>query len=158
MAILAIGDSVMLSVQARLEERFTPGIQVDAMVSRQFTQGIALLATRAESDLLGETVIVHLGTNGAINSEQFEAMMEVLREVPRVIFVTVRVPRRWEPVSNRTLRAGVERWPNASLVDWHAITKDSDGLFAPDGVHPGRAGSDLYVRLIGAVVEGRDEE
>ena len=158
LAILAIGDSVMLSVQARLEERFRPGIQVDARVSRQFTEGIALLTTRAEGDLLGETVIVHLGTNGAINNEQFEAMMEVLREVPRVIFVTVRVPRRWEPVSNRTLRAGVERWANASLVDWHAITKDSDGLFAADGVHPGRAGSDLYVRLIGALVGGFDAE
>ena len=53
LAILAIGDSVMLSVQARLEERFRPGIQVDARVSRQFTEGIALLATRAERDPVG---------------------------------------------------------------------------------------------------------
>ena len=151
--VLAIGDSVMLGARNILFQTFDSEIAIDTAISRSFADAIPLVQTLLEIGLVPDTLVLHLGTNNPVYDEQFEAMMDVLRDVPQVIFVNVRVPQRWEGISNKTLRDGVGRWPNASLVDWHGVASDADHLFAEDGVHLQIPGAQLYSRLIREGVE-----
>ena len=138
----------MLGARNILLETFDSEIVIDTSISRSFVDAIPLMQKLMAFELVPDTLVVHLGTNNPVYEEQFDALMEILRDVPQVVFVTVRVPQRWEVISNKTLRDGVRRWPNASLVDWQEVAGDADHLFAADGVHLEVTGAQLYSRLI----------
>jgi hypothetical protein len=145
MRAYAIGDSVMLDATGGLERL---GVVVDAAVSRQFIQGIAIAQWLRAAGRLPRTVLIGLGTNGPFTNASFDAMMQALRGVRRVVFVTVTEPRRWEENVNSTLLAGVARWPTARLADWHAISRGRPGWFWSDGIHLTPAGAAAYARLV----------
>jgi hypothetical protein len=145
MRAYAIGDSVMLDAAGGLER---DGVVVDAAVSRQFIQGIVIAQWLRASGRLPRTVLIGLGTNGPFTNGSFDAMMQALRGVRRVVFVTVKEPRWWEENVNSTLLAGVARWPTARLADWHAISRDHPGWFWSDGIHLAPAGAAAYARLV----------
>jgi hypothetical protein len=93
-------------------------------------------------------VFIHWGTNGVFTTEQFDAIMDVLKDVPRVVFLNLHVPRQWEGPDNAVIADGVRRYPNAFLIDWHAATADRPDLFVSDGIHPQPEGQRLYAQLI----------
>jgi peptidoglycan/LPS O-acetylase OafA/YrhL len=144
--VLAIGDSVMLGARSALEQAI-PGIVVDARVSRQFSHAITVLQLYRAAGYIGPVVLVHLGTNGVFSDAQFDQMMQLISP-SRAIFVNSRVPRGWEPFVNDHLRAGVARWPNATLVDWHAIGGPHADFFARDGFHLTAVGARYYAALL----------
>jgi len=146
--LLAIGDSIMLSAEPLLRAVFDEQIVIDSAVGRSFAEGIPILESLAVLEAIPDIVLVHLGTNNPVYDGQFETMMEILRDVPHVVFVNVRMPFAWEPISNKTLREGVARWRNATLLDWHQLSADADHFFALDGVHIGRAGAEGYTELL----------
>ena len=43
------------------------------------------------------------------------------------------VPRAWEDPNNQVIAEGVEKYPNAVLVDWHSASADRPELFYKDG-------------------------
>lgn len=146
-AVLAIGDSVMLGAAPALYGAIG-GLWVDAAVSRHFLTGIAMLRELKTRGQLPDTVIIHLGTNSPFSPAHFDEMMVVLQDVPRVLFVNVRLPHRIEATVNSILLAGVQRWGNAFLVDWHGASDDRPDYFGSDGVHMGAAGATVYAALI----------
>ena len=153
--ITAFGDSIMLGTRAYLELAFGSDIAVDAEVSRQFSQlpeTIADYKSDPDNPPLGDVVIIHLGTNGFLNSRVFDETMEQLETTQRVLFVNVRVPRTWEDEVNRQLTRGVERWDNAYLVDWHGYSagQEDDWINPTDGVHMVREGALAYTQLLQA--------
>ena len=153
--ITAFGDSIMLGTRAYLELAFGDDIVVDAEVSRQFSQlpdTIADYKSDPDNPPLGDVVIIHLGTNGFLNSRVFDETMEQLETTRRVLFVNVRVPRTWEDEVNRQLTAGVERWDNAYLVDWHGYSdgQEEDWINPTDGVHMVPEGALAYTQLLQA--------
>ncbi len=150
-SILAFGESVMIQGAEALAEDLGP-VRVDAAVGRHIKEGIDILERRAADDKLASVVIIQLGNNGPFRAGQFDAVMEPLREVPLVVWVNVRVPRDWEAHNNRIIASGVEKYPNATLVDWHAATDGHPELFWKDGYHPRPEGADLYADLIAAAV------
>jgi hypothetical protein len=91
-------------------------------VSRQWYEGIVILRSLAASRRLPSAVVVGLNTNGPISAALFDQMMDVLRRVRRVVFVTVKEPRFWQDENNQIIRAGVARWPNARVADWYALS------------------------------------
>ena len=154
-AITAFGDSIMLGTKAYLNLAFGSSIAVDAEVSRQFSklpETIASYKSDPDNPPLGDVVIIHLGTNGFLNSRVFDETMEQLASVQRVLFVNVRVPRTWEDEVNRQLARGVERWDNAYLVDWHGYSagQEDDWISPNDGVHMVREGALAYTQLLQA--------
>lgn len=149
--VTAIGDSVMVGASSQLRATIG-GIAIDAAVSRQAKTAIKVLQAQRDAGRLGDVVIVHMGTNGPFSARQFDEMMSILADVRRVVFVNVRVPRRWEGPNNTVIAEGVSRYPNAVLADWHAVSADHPELFARDGVHPQRAGRRLYADVIAAAV------
>lgn len=153
--ITAFGDSIMLGTKAYLELAFGSSIVVDAEVSRQFSrlpETIADYKSDPDNQPLGDVVIIHLGTNGFLNSRVFDETMEQLASTRRVLFVNVRVPRTWEDEVNRQLDRGVDRWDNAYLVDWHGYSAGhEDNWITPnDGVHMVREGALAYTQLLQA--------
>jgi hypothetical protein len=149
--VTAIGDSVMLDVQPDLEADIR-GIDVEAVVSRQWDQGVALAAQLKAEGRLGAIVVVDLGTNGPVTPEQFTEMMSVLSGASRVVFVTVHLPAyySWSKSVNATLEAEVPKYPEDRLADFNKSADKNPQWFGPDGVHMpiGGAGARAMAKLV----------
>ncbi|HEX2052803.1 MAG TPA: acyltransferase family protein [Actinomycetota bacterium] len=151
--VTAIGDSVMLYARDALIGRFGNAI-VDAGIGRQTKGVIEAAQGLKERGELGESVIVHMGTNGVITVKQFDQLMELLKDVPRVLVVNVKVARPWESVNNQLLAENIGRYPNARLVDWKAAATAHPEVFYKDGVHLRPTGVGVYVDLLSGSVTG----
>jgi lysophospholipase L1-like esterase len=121
-----------------------------ADVGMQAAGVIEILQKRRAAGDLGEVVVIHIGSNGTLNAEQFDEMMLMLKDVRRVAFVNVKVPRPWEQPNNEVLADGVQRYPNTVLVDWHAASAGRPELFVEDGIHLQAEGQRVYADLIAA--------
>jgi hypothetical protein len=132
--VYAVGDSVMLDAQAPLQGCVS-GIQVNAAVSRQWSDGEALMRQVMAVASPPATVVIGLGTNGPITDADFDAMMSVLQRATRVVFVTVHVDRPWQDPVNSVLAQGVARYPKAVLADWASLAAQHPEWFYGDGTH-----------------------
>jgi peptidoglycan/LPS O-acetylase OafA/YrhL len=150
--VIFIGDSVMLGASEALRTTFGPDVIVDAVVSRPFDDGIWSARYHREVGSLPDTVVVHLGNNDLFTDEQFDELMDALSDVPRVIFLTVRVTQRWEGPVNEALAAGAARHTNAFLADWRGITEGQWNLFAEDLTHLNPEGAAVYAQFIAAQI------
>ncbi|MBV8691227.1 MAG: acetyltransferase [Actinobacteria bacterium] len=147
-ASAAIGDSVMLGAAGPLQARLGPAGFIDAKVSRQYVEGIATARRLRDQGRLGQVVIVHLGTNGPPRPSDIDNLMATLAGVPRVLFVTVRMPRTWEAQTNDVLRAGAARYPQVVLVDWYTYSDGHRDWFQSDGVHLKPIGAQAYADMV----------
>jgi hypothetical protein len=145
--VTAIGDSVMLGAVNALEDDID-GIEIDAAISRQTSAAIELLRSRSAAGQLGDVVIVHMGNNGVFTASQFDSMMGVLADVPRVVFVNVKVPRTWEAPNDAVIADGVQRYANTILLDWRNASIDRPDFFWDDGIHLRPEGAAAYAELI----------
>jgi hypothetical protein len=132
--VSAVGDSVMMDYQDELEADI-PGISVYAAVSRQWSEGEAILQQLKSEGQLGSIVVVALGTNGEITSSDFDSMMAILSGASRVIFVNVHVDQPYQDSNNAVLANGVSRYPNTMLVDWASLAAANPQWFGSDGTH-----------------------
>jgi peptidoglycan/LPS O-acetylase OafA/YrhL len=153
--VLAVGDSVMLGAAREIGQALG-NVEVNAAVSRQVSSAIFFLQARSNAGLLPNTVVIHMGTNGIFSARQFDQMMSALANVPRVVFLNVRVPRAWETPNNKVIAEGVARYPNAVLVDWYAATEGHPELFSKDGVHLQPPGRRIYAGMIADAVKKAD--
>ncbi|HEX2148631.1 MAG TPA: acyltransferase family protein [Actinomycetota bacterium] len=145
--VTAIGDSVMLIAKDALAARFAGGI-VDAGIGRQTKAVIQTTQQIKDRGELGDSVIVHMGTNGLITVKQFDHLMDILKDVPHVSVVNVKVARPWEEINNRMLSENIGRFPNARLVDWKRTASEHPEAFYKDGVHLRPSGIGMYVDLL----------
>lgn len=146
--VLAVGESVMLRAAPALQAVTGNRIAVDASVARQASDIIGVLqGYRAGNGGLPGGVVVQVGDNGPIEPDQVPPLRAALAGVRRVVFVTVRVPRRWQDPNNEIIRALVEGWPQARIADWNAITATRGDLLE-DGIHPDPEGATLYAQVI----------
>jgi len=145
--ITLIGDSVMVGAATALTQRLGP-VRVDAAVNRQFGHAIDIVRAIKDSGQLSDTVVVHMGTNGVITQGHMDAMMELLKDRKRVVFVNLKVPRRWEQIDNDVIAANIPKYPNAVLIDWHAVGAAHPEYFYEDGFHLRPDGARAYAELI----------
>ena len=151
--VTVVGDSVMLGSAGELERALDhPAFATD--VGLQPMGVIEILKKRRTADQLGDAVVVHAGDNVPFTAEQFDEMMGLLEDVPKVLIVNVKVPRPWEQSNNEVLADGVRRYPDkAVLVDWHAASAGRPELFVEDGIHLQPEGQRIYADLIAAHLE-----
>lgn len=149
--VFAIGDSVMLGAARELQKTI-PGLEVDAAVSRHVGAALTILQARRAAGRLGQVVVVHIGDNGYLTAKQFDDLMQPLIDLPRVVVVNLKVPRKWEAPNNQVIADGVARYPNTVLLDWHTFGVDHPELFAKDGIHIGAAGAKAYTALVMALL------
>ncbi len=153
--VLAIGDSLIIGAVPQLAH-LLGHIEVDAEVGRSFQGAIGIVEARQAARTLPPTVIIDLGNNGRFYPSDFDRMMKALRDVRLVVFVNLKVPRAWESPNNQELAAGVKKYANAVLVDWHAASSDRPTLFWDDGIHLRPQGAQVYAALVAKAVEGAD--
>ncbi|MFC7681051.1 acyltransferase family protein [Paenibacillus sp. GCM10028914] len=151
-SITAIGDSVMLGVAPYLEKQL-PGIFIDAKVGRQMAQAEDLIPGLKANGRLNGTVIIGLGTNGAFSSKKLESLLDSLSSAKQVILINTKVPRDWERSVNTMLAEISQQYPNTTLVDWHAASKDHPEYFRPDHVHLEPSGAAAYTALIMSAIK-----
>jgi hypothetical protein len=147
--VTAVGDSVMLDYQDPLKTAI-PGINVDASVSRQWSDGESILETLKAEGQLGGEVVVGLGTNGPITDSDFDNMMTILGGASRVVFVNVHVDRPWQDPNNAVLASGATRYPNVVVADWATLAAQNPGWFGSDGTHLAidGTGADALAQLV----------
>lgn len=148
--IALVGDSIMRGAEEEIELRIGPRT-VDAVDGRQFWEGAAAVRDVARSRNPPELLVIHLGTNGQVTADHFDRIMRASEGVRDVVFVNLSVPRRWEEANNLELEASVERYDNASLVDWQSFLvthADRDALLKDDGVHLNEVGWVVYAEFL----------
>src|SRR3954463_16488766 len=130
---VAIGESVMLGAKSQLEAQ---GFVVDAAESRQGKEGVDGLRRMRSAGQLGNTVVIHIGTNGEVSDDTFAAIMANLppEEVKSVWFLTVRADREWIAGNNSRIVALPSKYPNVRVGYWGDLVTDVDGM-ASDGIH-----------------------
>ena len=141
-----IGDSVMKMGEPYIKEIFKDA-NVDAKVSRQFTDLPKILEELKGSKKLRNTVVIHLGTNGVINKEAFESSMRMLKGKKVYIMNTV-VPKPWEKSVNKNLAEWSQEYDNITMIDWHKYAKGEKQLFYKDATHPKPEGAKKYAEFI----------
>ena len=138
----------MIDIQPNLEADI-PGVSIDGLVSRQFESGIAVVQADRGAGTLGSVLVIELGTNGSVTSDDVDAMMQAAAGVKRVVFVNVDVPRSWEASDNAALAAGVARYPGvAVLADWYSLSSPHPEWFTADQVHLNPTGASAMATLI----------
>jgi peptidoglycan/LPS O-acetylase OafA/YrhL len=158
--VTAIGDSVMLGAYVPLKSTIdtmfnAPVTGVDAAESRQFSTGVDIIQSYKDQGQLGQDVIVQLGTNGTIDPGEFDRMMGILSDRKKVIIVNAKVPRPWEQQVNDTMAAGVKKYGNAVLLDWHDYGGAHPEFFYDDGIHLRPEGATAYAQFVARALSGQ---
>ena len=146
----------MLSARTALEHAI-PDARVDAAVSRQFKDAIAILDA---DEQLPQTIVVDLGVNSNHNDEFDEisaSVEQIMKDVgpeSTVFFMTVKVPRPWETSVNDALFSSVVAWPNAHVLDWRGFSLSHPDWFLRDGFHPSPVGQTAYAAFVRDGIRG----
>lgn len=145
--VLLAEHEVMLSAAGPLKAQLGGSSAIDAKVSRQFREGIAIVADAGRQNRLAPVVLIHLGTNGPPSPGEVDAMVGAAAG-KRVLLMTVRLKQAWMDETNQVLAAAPGRHPNVTLVDWFAHSEGQPGWFLGDGTHLTPGGAEAYVALI----------
>ena len=136
----------MLGAAVDLGER---GIAVDAAQSRQMRDYVPTVQALAAADLLGTTVIVHLGTNGSFSESTMHAFFDSLVSVDRVIVLTVHADRGYTARNNELIWTLPQRYSNVTIIDWNTLVDECPGdCLYDDGIHLPPDGRRYYAQLI----------
>jgi hypothetical protein len=145
--VTAFGDSVMLGAAGALEGG-TFNLDLHAKVATQAEDVLASIATQIAAGEVRDTVILHVGNNGIVTEEQLRGMLDQLSGVPKVVLVTVRVPRPWMKPNNALIAKVAEDYPNVTVADWATASADHRDYMVKDGVHLTGKGAAEYTRVI----------
>ena len=123
----------MLGAKAQLEDQ---GFVVDAAESRQGNEVVGVLAQLRAAGRLGNTVVIHIGTNGEVSDDTFAAIMANLppAEVKSVWFLTVRANRDWIDGNNARILGLPGTYPNVRVGFWADFVPKISGM-SSDGIH-----------------------
>ena len=91
-------------------------------VSRPSWEVFKRILDRRAAGKLGAVVVIHTGTNGSIDEQQLDDLLQVLQDRSRVVLVTVKAPRSWTAEDNAIIRRLAEKYAaaNVRLADWEA--------------------------------------
>lgn len=144
----AIGDSVMVDGSEDLKKIF-PNMIVDASVSRQLVDCIDIIQNYKDQGTLANVMLVGLGTNGPITTDQIDQVMKIAGKSRHVYWINTHVPTRsWEKSVNAALKVSDEKYKNLKVIDWYSYSQNHESWFYDDQVHPNIDGSNYYATFI----------
>nr|WP_228101433.1 acyltransferase family protein [Paenibacillus donghaensis] len=151
--ITAIGDSVILDAKPFLK-KMLPGIVVDGQVGRQMWQVQEVVNELKARGMLGDRIIIELGTNGPFNTKQLRELLQSLGDDKQIILVNTRVPRNWQDTVNAAIEKVSKDFSNTTVVDWYSASEGKDDYFYRDGVHLKRNGAKYYASILVNAISG----
>lgn len=107
------------------------------------------------SGVVGEVVIVHVGTNGPLDAAAIDQIVAVTPEDAVLWLMTVRSPGSNQDAENAAIRDAAARWSpsrDVRVLDWQALADSTPGLLDRDGVHLTAAGRIAMRDLIGSAL------
>ena len=142
----AIGDSVMLGAKEKLTAR---GIRVNAVVSRQFRDAVAIVQQLKANGKLRRKLVIHLGNNGIlIDGADCDRISQTAGAGRTVYLVNLKIPRSYRKIQNDRLAACARRRANTLLLNWWAHSHDHPSWFAADGYHLTALGQSKYASFV----------
>lgn len=148
--VLVIGDSVPAGAISQFKAAL-PGreVVVDAAVNRSTNQGADLIADPLGTDW--DVVIVMLGHNDGGSPAAFQPaarrILDQLRDVPRVSWLSIHEVRDYYPGVNDYIEGLTEEYPNLHVADWNSVAAANEDGIAGDGLHLGPKGATLMAGL-----------
>lgn len=142
--IIGIGDSVMLGASTSLYEKF-PNAYVDAKVSRTDYEADGILNYLKNNDMLGEPIVIHLGTNGECGDSCRNNMMETIGD-KKVFWLTV--TNDADVHINDGLKEFVKNHDKSYIIDWQAISAGHYDYFYADAIHLVPVGREAYADAV----------
>jgi len=146
-SVTAVGDSVMVASTPALQQAL-PGIYIDAMVGRQFSTGLQVIADLKARGLLRPIVVVGLGTNGTVTAGEISQLFAEIGPNRRLVLVNTFEARPWEQEVNSTLAAAADDHPGVVLANWYTAIEHRTSLLWPDGIHPQPSGGLVYAHML----------
>lgn len=145
-----IGDSLALGASEEMTEQM-PGLQVDAVVGRNFETGLELLA--AQKDDLPDVVVLGLGINGDVTPTQLNQALSTVGPDRKVVFVTPSGPRPWVDRLTGDMKKLAQSNPGrVAVADWNAAASQVTD-FSGDQIHVGDQGAGVYARTVRLAVD-----
>jgi lysophospholipase L1-like esterase len=155
--IVAFGDSVMIGAKARLAARLGPRFSMNAKVSRQADEFIALARQLKAGGSHPDDLIIQMGNNGPLYSDEMEELRTATSNAKEIFLINDHAPVDWVGQSNSQLAEAAETWPHTTLIDWASVAADHENL-TWDGLHLNPAGAGVYTRLVAAAVHAHERE
>ncbi len=149
-SITCLGDSVMLGATGQLQEQIT-GAYVSAAVSRQIDAGPEILNNLSSHGLLGDIVVVHLGTNGVSSLAKYQAIVDAVGPDRQIYWVNCRGVS-WANDVNINIQEIVDKNSNVNLVNWVEFSEGHPEYFYSDGIHLTVDGQAAYASMIKAAI------
>ncbi|NPA93021.1 MAG: acyltransferase family protein [Chloroflexi bacterium] len=149
--VTVLGDSILqASVTFDFWAPWGKAVYVDAEPGRNIRDIPRLAAELAEKHLLGPVVVLHLGTNAPFDEDALADALEALKTygAKRFFLLNIRRPVPWEDKFNAQLAEAVAQWPEATLLDWHALAAAHPEWFVDDRTHLRYYGAKEYVSFV----------
>ena len=141
--VTAVGDSVMLGAVPKLDEKFPNGY-FDAKVNRTDFEATRILSGFRDQGMLGDPIIIHLGTNGQCGNRCRNDMMTVIGD--KTVF--------WVTVTNDSdvhVNAGLKEYASSHgqyIIDWYKESQGHDEYFYKDKIHLNPTGQRAYTEVV----------
>ena len=137
-----IGDSVMLGAMNNLKTMF-PNSYFDAKESRALVTGLTILQDLKDKNILGNPVVIHLGTNGDCGNSCKDKIMDLLSD--KQVF--------WLNTTNNTkvndsLNSLKDKYTNLHIIDWYTLSNGHSDWFYGDGIHLPPKGRKEYTNIV----------
>lgn len=120
------------------------GYDANAMICRQFFQGVSMLQARRNAGTLPRVSLLALGANGPIAGTDVRRALRIVGRYRVLGLITS--PQA--SVSRNQMRRASRRYPDrVVLIDWAAYSAGK-GWFDGDGLHPSVTGARAFTRLV----------
>jgi peptidoglycan/LPS O-acetylase OafA/YrhL len=146
--IVALGDSVMIGARDRLASRLGRRFSMNARVSRQAGEFVDLVRRIRRRGGHVDALIIQMGNNGPLYSEEMEALRRATAGVGVLFLVNDLAPVSWSDESDEKLTEAAQTWPHTELIDWRSVVGPHLHALTWDGLHLTPAGAGVYTRLI----------
>ena len=129
-----------------------PGIAIDAIEGQQLYQVQAAVPKLREQKVIGDRLIIELGTNGPYSPAALNNLIRSFGPMEKIVLVNSFVSRPWEQYVNQTIAAVAKLHSNLTVVNWFALGAKVPTDFYPDGIHLNPTGARYYAGLIAKAI------
>lgn len=146
--ISVIGDSVFLGAAPSFKE-IQKNAVIDAKVSRQVRHGLDVAKKMDKKGILGDTVILSLGTNGNFNPATGQALIDYLGKNRTIYWVNIYGKNiSWKNKVNKQINDLAKKNKNVHVIPWAKLAKKHSDWFYQDGTHLNTKGQSGFSEFI----------
>ncbi|MBR2840744.1 MAG: acyltransferase [Bacilli bacterium] len=142
--IVGVGDSIMELTVNNLYDQFPNGY-FDAKVNRTEKQSIDVISDLKKKGILGDIVLLNVGTNGNCPVSCKENLIEAIGD-RRIFWVNATNPDY--DTFNPILKEVAEKHDNIHIIDWISVANAHPEYLIKDKVHPSVTGCKVFAETI----------